>query len=93
VWETRDPDGRRVLLVEERWRHIVERHDELSNDLDAILAAVRVPDRRLPGRAEREGWFFRQVPGRLPWLQVVVHYEADEGWITTAFRRNRLPGR
>jgi hypothetical protein len=91
VWETRDPDGRRIVLVEERWRHVVERHPDLTAQVDATLAAVRAPDVRVPGREEGEQWFFRQVSGRLPWLQVVVHYERGEGWITTAFRRKTLP--
>lgn len=93
MWETNDPDGRRIVLVEERWHHVVERHADLTERLEAILAAVRTPDARMPGYEEGEHWFFRRVSGRLPWLQVVVHYERNEGWITTAFRRKTLPSR
>ncbi len=28
MWETVDPDGRRVVLTFERWRHIIWRHAE-----------------------------------------------------------------
>lgn len=93
MWETNDPEGRRIVLVEERWQHVLARHADLGPRLDAILDAVRVPDTRMPGREDAEHWFLRHVPGRLPWLQVVVHYERDEGWITTAFRRRSLPTR
>jgi hypothetical protein len=33
VWETRDPDGRRVVLAPERWLHVIEEHDELREEL------------------------------------------------------------
>jgi hypothetical protein len=30
VWKTVDPEGQIVVLTEERWRHIVFRHRELT---------------------------------------------------------------
>ncbi|MFQ5856808.1 MAG: hypothetical protein ACE5LU_14435 [Anaerolineae bacterium] len=29
-WVAQDRDGRTVYLTEERWRHITDRHDELT---------------------------------------------------------------
>lgn len=84
---TLDPDGRRVVLDEYGWTHIKTRHPDLARCLRDIMAAVREPDRRTPGRSEAEEWYFAELGGRLPWLHVVVHYEGGEGWIVTAFRR------
>lgn len=88
---TLDPDERRVRITEERWLHVKQRHPDLTSDLGEIMRAVREPDRRLRGRAESEEWFLLEQSGPLPWLQVAVHYEGDEGWIATAFRRGSLP--
>jgi len=36
-------DGARILLTEERWKHIVLRHPELENKLFLVLDAVANP--------------------------------------------------
>jgi hypothetical protein len=93
VAATLDPDGRRVVLNEEAWAHIKEEHRDLTRKQRDIMAAVREPDRRMPGRVPDEEWFFAEEirPGR--WLHVVVHFEGGEGWIATAFTRTLLPRR
>ncbi len=88
---TLDPDGRRVELSEERWRHIIERHPRLAPYIRSIMAAVREPDRRVAGRDANEEWFLLSDAGPSQWLQVVVHYEGGDGWIVTAFARRMPP--
>ena len=58
-----------------------------------IMAAVREPTRRRPGRGEGEEWYFTDEALIGRWVQVVVHYEGGEGWIVTAFPREspRMP--
>ena len=90
---TLDPDGRRVVLDEHGWSHIKGRRPQLARSLREIMAAVREPDTRMPGRTDNEVWFFAEGAGSLRWLQVVVHYEGGEGWIVTAFTRGSLPRR
>ncbi len=81
------------MLDVHAWDHIKTRHPRLARELENIMVAVHEPDRRMPGRADNETWFFSERPGTLPWLQVVVHYEGGEGWVVTAFRRASLPRR
>src|SRR5713226_5696964 len=50
VWETVDPDGRRVVLSPGRWRHILDEHPELAVPREVILGAVAQPAHRMPGR-------------------------------------------
>jgi hypothetical protein len=50
VWEATDPDGRRVVLSAERWLHVLEGHEELAGELDAILEALATPALRRHGR-------------------------------------------
>ena len=89
MWETSDPDGRRVVLSEERWRHIVRRHSELEAHRERTLEAIETPTRRTHGHAANEEWFFLEGAGPSRWLQVVVHYEESRGSVTTAFGRGR----
>ena len=91
MWETVDPEGRRVVLTFAVWRHIVERHGELEGFRAVILAAVAEPDRRLPGRAQGEVWSYRHGIGPSLWVKVAVHYGESEARIVTAFPRRRLP--
>jgi hypothetical protein len=88
---TVDPDGRRVSLLDNQWRHIKEEHGRLSPHLREIMAAVREPDRHVEGRRPGEEWFYAAGAGPDAWLKVVVDYEHGHGTIATAFPRSRFP--
>jgi len=45
-WTVRDCRGREICLTEERRKHIIERHEELSEHLDDVLDTVRKGHRR-----------------------------------------------
>jgi hypothetical protein len=91
VWETTDPDGRRIALSAERWLHILENHEELSDELDAILQGLAVPAIRRRGRWPDEEWFYLGGVGPTSFVKVVVHYENGEGRVVTAFPRRAFP--
>jgi len=91
MWETTDPDGRRVLLAQPRWRQIAEQHPELTSTRDASLAAVALPEASRPGHEPNEVWFSARSVGPSGWVRVVVHYHESVGSITTAFPRRALP--
>jgi hypothetical protein len=56
-----------------------------------VLRAVRAPDVVRPARAKDERWYFLRGVGPSRWLQVVVAYKRDRGWIVTAFDRRQEP--
>jgi hypothetical protein len=56
---TRDPDGRRVVLTDDRWAHIEQRHPDVAPHLGEVMRAIREPDRRAEGRTSCRG----AVPG------------------------------
>ncbi len=91
MWETRDPDGRDVVLRRARWSHVLVRHPYLDVEPEVVLDTVARPDARVPGREPGEEWFYRRGVGPSQWLRVVVHYEHDRGLIATAFPRRSFP--
>jgi hypothetical protein len=91
VWDTVDPDGRGIVLSEDRWAHVLLRHPYLDIEPEALLSAVARPDARMPGRRRGEEWFYRRGAGPSAWVRVVVHYEGDRGLIVTAFPRRLFP--
>jgi len=40
-WMVQDRRGREIYLTEERWKHIVEWHDELDGRLDDVLNTLK----------------------------------------------------
>jgi hypothetical protein len=89
-----DPDGRRVELTVERWEHIVDDrdgHPELRAYIAGVMLAVSEPHEQRAGRRNNEQWYFLRNVGPSRWLQVVVAYEEERGWIVTAFGRRRDP--
>lgn len=91
MWETTDPDGREVILTDERWEHILDRHEYIGVGPDTVLGTVAQPDRRTLGHEEGEEWFYRHDAGPSAWIRVVVHYEHGHGRIATAFPRRTYP--
>lgn len=91
--EVVDPDGQPVELTEERWQHIVrpDGHPELADFHSEVLRAVQTPDKQQMAPRSNEQWFFLRGVGPSRWLQVVVAYEGDRGFIVTAFGRRKDP--
>jgi hypothetical protein len=91
VWETRDPDGRDVILDRAAWSHVLARHPHLGVAPEVVLAAVALPDARASGRRPGEEWYYLRGAGPSSWIKVVVHYEHGGGVIVTAFPRRSFP--
>ena len=91
MWETRDPDGRRIVLDWAGWRHIRNAHRDLDVAPTVLLAVVTDPDERIPGRGATEECYYARGAGPSRWIKVVVHYEGDRGLIVTAFARRSFP--
>lgn len=89
--ETRDPERRRVVLTEERWAHILERHPELARDMDAIMDVVTEPEHRELDRASGRVRYYRRGPGPSRWVRVVVDYRGPIAAVWTSFPNRRDP--
>jgi hypothetical protein len=91
VAELIDPDGRRVVLDDRGWTHIVDEHAEMATHRDAVLATVTGPHYRRPDpRPSRERFWRRGLgPGR--WLMVVIDFNAQPARIVTAYGNRKDP--
>ena len=76
-------DGKKVVLRQERWRHIILRHPELKNAAESILEVVAHPDEVY---VDPTGAFhaLKHVNGVSDFL-VVIYSVDDEGYIRTAY--------
>jgi hypothetical protein len=90
IAETRNPDGRVVLLGEAAWNHVLDQHVEMNEHLADTIAAIRAPDHREPDpRAGRERYFARCGP--LRWIRVVTELHGDVDRVVTAFPQSNDP--
>ena len=84
--EIDDPDGRRVVLDQEGWDHILEGHAVMAAHRGAIMATVTSPDHRAadPTFPERER-LYRRGWGPSRWMLVVVNHGHEPGRVVTAY--------
>jgi len=78
-------DGIRVVLGEERWRHIVLRHPELEGKRSLVLGVVSGPDEVYVDSTGAFHVLKRLVGGVSDFLVVVYSREDGEGYIRTAY--------
>jgi len=82
-WTVRDRRGRKIYLTEERWRHIVELHDELSDLFDDVLDTIRKGRRRQDPHDPQTYKYYRRCERLpLPYTHIIV---------AVAFRFRVLP--
>lgn len=79
-------DGRRVLLLQERWRHIKVRHPEVGNGVELLSRALTHPDEAY--RNSRGGVHSMLRLDESPFLVVIYEPTNDEGFVRTAYVTN-----
>jgi len=86
---TTSKNGVTIRLPEERWKHIIERHEGLSNQKEFVLKTIANPERILNGN---EGALMAVRMFTQAKLLVVVYKEIDncDGFVITAFPTRRL---
>lgn len=89
--EAVDPDGRRVVLDIAAWRHIIEEHQELARDREAVFATVAAPDHRGPDPRPGRERYWRRGLGPSRWLMVVVDFDSVPARVVTAYGNRKDP--
>jgi hypothetical protein len=89
--EVDDPAGRRVVLSQEAWLHIVQEHEEVAPHQAAVMAVVVEPDYREEDVRPARERFWRRGLGPSRWLFVVIDFGEQPGRVVTAFGRRAGP--
>lgn len=89
--EVADPDGRRVVLDDISWEHILFGHPAMNTAQAAILATVERPDHREPDPVAGRERFYSRDAGPGNWLRVVVDFSQVPGYVVTSFPQRRAP--
>jgi hypothetical protein len=88
-WTVRDRRGREIYITEERWKHIVERHEELSGHLDDVLDTVRKGHRKQDAILSRKYTYTRRcedLPGDFDRVVVKVIFKPEgNNFVVTAW--------
>lgn len=94
LFEVRDRKGRRVVLTQRRWNHVLERHHDMVGLIPEVMRAVREPSHVLPGHSASREVLLLEGVGPSRWLFVVVQIDGPAGGrIITAFPRGKFPRR
>jgi hypothetical protein len=82
-------NGVPIRLTDERWRHIIEEHCELSDLRNDVMQTVSEPERVLRGKYDELLALRLMEPGK---ALVVVYREIanDDGFVIAAFLTRRL---
>lgn len=77
-----------IRLTDERWRHIVENHEDIAGYYDAVLQTVEDADYIIKGYGE--ALIALQEIKRNKFLAVVYKKFDDDGFIITAYFTSKL---
>ncbi|MDW7679396.1 MAG: hypothetical protein SCK70_02460 [bacterium] len=77
-----------IRLTDERWRHIVENHEDIAGYYDAVLQTVEDADYVIKGYGE--ALIALQEIKRNKFLAVVYKEFDDDGFIITAYFTSKL---
>lgn len=81
-------NGVPIRLPEERWEHIVERHNVLGDKKQLVLETISNPSRILAGNEAALMAIRELEPER--WLVVVYREDQNDGFVITAFPTRRI---
>jgi uncharacterized protein YuzE len=90
IQEEQDPDGRRVVLDEAGWHHVVAEHPEMAPHAAGVMATIAQPDHRESDPRPSRERFWRERLGPSRWLFVVVEPSARGDGIRSSRRPARL---
>ncbi|HAO23269.1 MAG: hypothetical protein BWK80_40870 [Desulfobacteraceae bacterium IS3] len=79
-----------IRLTDERWRHIVENHNEMASRYFEVLEAVAIPEYILEGD-EGELWAFKALSPKKAMIVIYREFVSQkDGFIITAFLTNQI---
>jgi len=91
IEETTDPDGRRIVLDQPGWDHVLEEHGEMEPHRAGLMTTVSSPEHRQPDRRSDRERYWRRGLGPSRWLLVVVDFNTDPARVVTSYGNRKDP--
>jgi hypothetical protein len=89
--EAIDPEGRRVVLDQRVWDHMLKEHPEIGAHRASVMATITAPEHRRPDPRPGRERYWRRGLGPSRWLLVVVDFGSDPARVVTAYGNRKDP--
>jgi len=91
VFEVVDKTGRLIRMTRRQWKHIVQKHPDLSGKEENIKMALRIPDVIISHRLDKNAAnYYRHYKNERSYLLVSVRYLNGDGFVITSFYTRRI---
>ena len=91
IFEVEDKSGRKIHLSDERWKHIVTEHANLSDKIEDIKDTLANPlTIRRSKYDEKVRFYYKFYKNLSKYLLVSVKYLNGEGFVITAFYTSKI---
>ena len=91
IFEVEDKSGRKIHLSDERWKHIVNEHANLSDKIEDIKDTLANPlTIRRSKYDEKVRFYYKFYKNLSKYLLVSVKYLNGEGFVITAFYTSKI---
>ncbi len=91
VEEATDPEGRRVVLDQRGWDHVLTEHAEMAPHQAGVMATIEQPEHRRPDPRSGRERYWRRGFGPSRWLLVVVDFGVAPARVVTAYGNRKDP--
>ncbi len=89
VLETIDKNGRTIHLSDERWKHIISEHPEVSPFIQEFKTILKFPTKIISVAYDDQVHYFykyfKERKSSTKYLQIIVKYLNGNGFIITAY--------
>ncbi len=90
ILEAKDISGKIIHLSDERWSHIVQKHHELSGNIEKVRETIEHPSLITKKEDKTSGKYYRFYKEHKSYLLVVVKYLNGKGFIMTSFFTGKM---
>ncbi len=96
MFEIKDKTGRTIRLTKERWKHIVNSHPIISNNIEEIKKTLQGPLLITKDEYDKQVYFYykfyKNFKDKKTFLIIVVKYLNGSGFIITSFYTDKIVG-
>jgi len=89
IFEVKDKTGRTIYLADERWKHIISEHPEVTNFLEEMKETLVQPTKiatfYYDEKVRYHYRYFKKLKSPAKYFLVIIKYLNGNGFIITAY--------